>query len=336
MTPLRIGLIGCGWVGTSRHLPAYLAHEDAEVVAVYDHTLGRSEVAAKKAKGAIAARDLNEFFGQDLDAISVCTSPWSHAELTVDALQRGVHVLTEKPMAMNSAEAQSMADAAAAANKVLCVAHNFRFARSITQADALLERFGPVQYALGTQLSSFNRRLPRWYRELPGGLMFDELPHMLYTMQHFLGPIGLDDVRVVWNGDRSHLATCEIRLRGPNATGQVLTVFDSPVSEWHLSLIGTSGVADADMFREFATGVASDGGHEARDILRTSARALGGHVAGFATSGVKLAQRRLTWGHGPLITAFIEALRDGTAPPVSTEDALGIVRLTDGVVAALG
>ena len=62
----------------------------------------------------------------DLDAVVVCTTPESHAEITLEALSAGKHVLCEKPLAKTVAEAQAMVDAAAQAKRVLKCGFNHR------------------------------------------------------------------------------------------------------------------------------------------------------------------------------------------------------------------
>ena len=99
---IRVGVLGAGWVATARHLPSYKRDKRAVIVAVYDRRAERADSAAGRFGVPVATDDLDRFFAEELDAVSVCSSPWSHAELAVEALRNGFHVLTEKPMAMNS------------------------------------------------------------------------------------------------------------------------------------------------------------------------------------------------------------------------------------------
>lgn len=332
--PLRVGVMGAGWVATTRHIPSYRRHPDAEVTAVYDRRPERAEAAAAKS-GATSYRDLDAFFGQGLDVVSVCTPPWLHAEHAIEALSRGVHVFSEKPMALNAADAQAMADAADRAGRLLCVSHNLLFSRSLRRADALIGTTVP-QYVLGLQLSSLRRRLPDWYSRLPGGLLLDEAPHMLYILRHFLGPLTLHSARATFAPSTGLPATAEVLLGGTIANGQVTMVFDTPLSEWQLGVVTPERMVAIDLFRDVAVDIGSDGAHRPLDILATSGRAMLSHASGVLSSGTRYGAGRLLWGHDVLIARFVNAIRGKGPVPVDVADAVEIVRLSDSILADLG
>lgn len=333
---VRVGIVGAGWVAAARHIPSYRRHPDATVVAIYDHGAGHAERAAAELGIPHAYSNLECFLDDNIDVVSICTPPWAHAEIAIAALRRGCHVFTEKPMAMNEGEALDMADAARTSNRLLCVSHNFLFSRAVSQADGWL-RSSDVNYGFALQLSSLRRRLPSWYEDLPGGLLMDEVPHLLYTLQHFLGPLKLDDVRGVGRTDGGGFPTvAEIRVAGTNGPGQITTVLASPVSEWHVGLICDDIAVDLDLFRDIAVRVRSDNTHEASDILRTSASAMWSHSRGFAASGARYVAKRQFWGHDEIIRRFVDAVLGRGDVPVRTEDAISVVQLSDEILSAMG
>jgi predicted dehydrogenase len=332
---VRVGIVGTGWVATARHVPSYRTHPQAEVAAVYDRNPDRARTVAADLRIPRWFADLDGFLAADLDVVSICTPPTVHAELARAALGAGRHVLAEKPMAMNRAEAESMAEAARTSGRLLCVAHNFLFSRAVATADRFLAG-RPVRYAAGLQLSSLRRRLPSWYAELPGGLLQDECPHLLYTLARFLGPLELDHVRATTDPATGLPATAEILLQGRSGRGQVTMVFGTPVSEWHIGLVTADRVVDLDLFRDIAVRARSDRAHKPLDILRTSTRAVLDHARGFAGSGARYVSGRLFWGHDELIRRFVDAVLGRGPVPVPLDDALAVVRLTDAVLAGLG
>ena len=166
--------------------------------------------------------------------------------------------------------------------------------------------------------------------------MFDEAPHLVYTLNDLLGGgLRLDHVRGELDEDQQPRSV-ELLVAGRTGRGQVTMVFDSPVSEWHVMASSVSGLVTLDLFRDIAVRVRPDGAHRARDIARSSAAMLGGHVFGFAKAGGRLVRGRQFWGHDELIAEFVAAVRSGGASPVPVGDALAVVDFTDDVLAGLG
>lgn len=334
---VRVGVIGTGWVAQDRHIRAFRRHREAELVTVFDRKPERASQVAERMRIPHWSADMEEFLGSGLDAVSIATPPWTHAELAAAALERGIHVFTEKPMAMSLAEARGMVDAATKAGRLLCVSHNFLFSRAVEKARRFLGDDPGIQYAAAVQLSSLRRRLPDWYRDLPGGLFFDESPHLLYMLQDFLGaPLQVDHVRGRRGPGGSEIEALEVLLTGSRASGQMTMVFGAPVSEWQVVLTAKRGVVALDLFRDIAIRLRPDGAHLPRDILRTSARALAGHAFGFLTSGTRYATRRQFWGHDEIVRRFVDAVLGRGPSPVAPEESLGVVAATDRILAELG
>lgn len=328
----RVGIIGTGWVSQDRHIPSFQALPDVEVVGVFDRNRSRAEAAAVRFGIGLVADSREALLQAGLDAVSVATSPWSHAEHAIAALEAGMHVFCEKPMAMNPLEARTMAGAAEAAGKVLTISHNFLFARSTQSARRFLGAHPDLRWAAATQLSSETRRLPEWYRALPGGLLFDEVPHLLYMLRAFCGPLQLSHASSTWRGD--HPAAVQAIFEG-GLPVQATMVFGAPLSEWHVTLVGARRVVDLDLFRDIAIRLGPDGAHGPIDIARSSARAIVDHGVGFAASGLNLVRKRQRWGHDRLIAAFVDAARGEGPNPVPMAEALDVVGMVDELLHAI-
>ena len=128
---VRVGVIGTGAIAKYRHLPEYASREDVEIVALCD-ILENKAVKAAKRFGVDENKvytDYKEMLAKEkLDAVSVCLPNYLHAEVTIFALNQGLHVLVEKPMATSVKEADAMISAAKKNNKVLMVGQNQRLA----------------------------------------------------------------------------------------------------------------------------------------------------------------------------------------------------------------
>ena len=142
-------MIGVGWAG-QQHLAAYDALDDAEIVAVAGlEEPARTALARQYGIEHQVARweDLLELDG--LDAVSVAVPTFLHAPIAIAALERGLHVLSEKPVARNEAEAQAMVAAAQAAGRVLDVGFNHRQRGDIHKLKEIIDagRLGTPYYA---------------------------------------------------------------------------------------------------------------------------------------------------------------------------------------------
>jgi predicted dehydrogenase len=128
MEPARIGLIGCGGIARSAHLPA-IAHLSGLVRLVAAADV-RAEAARSAAApfGADAYTDYRQVLARrDVDMVILCTPEYAHREQVEAAAAAGKHVLSEKPMARTLAEADAMIDAARRAGVRLMIGHSRRF-----------------------------------------------------------------------------------------------------------------------------------------------------------------------------------------------------------------
>jgi predicted dehydrogenase len=131
-TKLRIGIIGSGGIAQSCHMKGYASIPDkCEIVAVCDVNEKVAQEAAEKFNVPNVFTDYKQLLSSGLvDAVSVTTPNKFHKDPTIEALQAGIHVLCEKPLAMNADEARSMCAAARDSGKILQVALQSRFGGS--------------------------------------------------------------------------------------------------------------------------------------------------------------------------------------------------------------
>ena len=161
---LRYGIVGCGGIAFSKHLPAVKALGDVEITAFCDVLPARAkkanlEYADGKAKVFTDYRDLLK---EELDAVLVLTPNNSHSEITVAALKSGKHVMCEKPMAINTAEAKAMIAARDAGKKLLTIGYQNRFRPDSLFLKAECEKgaLGEIYFARATAIR--RRAVPTW------------------------------------------------------------------------------------------------------------------------------------------------------------------------------
>ncbi|MEM7222090.1 MAG: Gfo/Idh/MocA family oxidoreductase [Pseudomonadota bacterium] len=124
MTDVRTAVVGVGHFGRY-HVEKYRNHPNATLVAVVDIDLEREEHIGAR-YGVPGYLDYRDVLDQ-VDAISIATPVSSHYEIAKAALEQGVHVLVEKPIAMTLPEADELIDLAAAKGLVLQVGHQERY-----------------------------------------------------------------------------------------------------------------------------------------------------------------------------------------------------------------
>ena len=190
---LRVGVVGIGWAG-QQHLMAYNALEGVRIVALagMEQELRDSLQAEYSIPNAFADwKEMLEHGG--LDAISVAVPTFLHAPISIAALERGIHVLSEKPIARNAIEGQAMVDAARKAGRVLDVAFNHRRRGDIGALKEVIDDggLGRPYYAKASWLRrSGIPTLGSWFTnpELAGGGPLADIGvHALDYALHLLG-----------------------------------------------------------------------------------------------------------------------------------------------------
>ncbi|MFX1820680.1 Gfo/Idh/MocA family oxidoreductase [Pseudarthrobacter sp. CC4] len=190
---LRVGVVGIGWAG-QQHLKAYHALDGVSIVSLagMEQELRDSLQAEYAIPNAFADwKDMLDHGG--LDAVSVAVPTFLHAPITIAALERGIHVLSEKPIARNAVEGQAMVDAARRAGRVLDVAFNHRRRGDIQALKGVIDAggLGRPYYAKASWLRrSGIPTLGSWFTnpELAGGGPLADIGvHALDYALHLLG-----------------------------------------------------------------------------------------------------------------------------------------------------
>jgi predicted dehydrogenase len=216
MTKLRIGVVGVGHIG-SNHARLYAEIDSAEFAAVYDVDLARANSIAKKYR-TTAAKSLEEF-AEMVDAASVATPTSTHYEVAQPLLERGKHLLIEKPITENTAHASQLAEIAARDHLILQVGH--------------VERFNPVLSALESRLThprfiEAHRLSPYPDRSTDIGVVLDLMIHDLEIILHLVrSPVqNIDAVGVPVLSKGEDIANARIRFEN----GCVANVTSSRIS----------------------------------------------------------------------------------------------------------
>jgi predicted dehydrogenase len=129
---LRLGFLGLGWIGRHR-MKAVIESGLAEAAAVCDPSEAARAAAAAECPGAVRLESLDALLGEDLDGLVIATPSALHAEQAIAALERGIPVFCQKPLARTAHEAGRVIDAARRADRLLGVDFSYRFAHAFSQ-----------------------------------------------------------------------------------------------------------------------------------------------------------------------------------------------------------
>ncbi|HLJ93373.1 MAG TPA: FkbM family methyltransferase [Gemmataceae bacterium] len=190
---LRLAIVGCGAITQMAHLPAIEHVDEVRLIGLVDTDGAQAQALAAEHGVPRVATRLEDLAG-DVDAVVLATPPHVRCALAQFALERGLHVLCEKPIANSVAECQQMIATAQAARRTLAVAHTYRFfanrchARTLFQAGAL-GRFVEARIEQGSPFSWPTRTAYTLRREcVPGGVLFNEGLHTLDLLFWWFGP----------------------------------------------------------------------------------------------------------------------------------------------------
>ena len=151
MSDLSVGVIGVGWAG-QQHVAACDVLDGVRVTALAGLEVPGREALAAQYGIERQVDDWEELLALDgLDAVTIAVPTFLHAPIAIAAFERGLHVLSEKPIARNAEEAQAMVDAARAAGRVFDVGFNHRQRGDMHKLRAIVAegRLGRPYYTKG-------------------------------------------------------------------------------------------------------------------------------------------------------------------------------------------
>jgi len=188
---VNVGIIGCGLVGQKR---ARAVGEGHRVVAVADALIDRAERLASQHPGCSVMPDAQTLIARsDVDLVVVATTNDALAALTVAAVERGKHVIVEKPAARRAAELTPVAEAARTHGVVVKVGFNHRFHPAFLKAREIWDSgvCGPLMFIRARYGHGGRLGMEREWRGDPalsgGGEMLDQGVHLIDLSRWFAG-----------------------------------------------------------------------------------------------------------------------------------------------------
>jgi predicted dehydrogenase len=335
MKQLKAAIIGSGLIAKLKHIPAFQKHRDkVHLAALCDLNIEAARQAASATSIPMVYADVAEMLAKEVpDIVDICTPPVTHAKLAIQALQAGSNVLIEKPMAQTIEECDAII-AAARENKVrVCVAHSDLFYYPFIEARKLVHQgtigaFRGMRIFLSTPTDYITSRSDHWAHKLPGGVIGETGPHVVYMTLAFINPIVDVSVNPLKQMDYcwSPFEDYRIDLIGEKAISSVTLSYATKqwmarmeiLAENATLLIDLEAMSLVKYRRErlepvpIGMSLLSETGQLLKNLTVTALR----HATGSLRST-----------HDFIIDGFVESIVNGIQPPVPAEEGRESVRV---------
>ena len=319
---LRVAVVGVGAAAQVSHIPALKKGDGVELVALCDPDEEKAARVAQRYGVPQTVERIDDLLKDDaLDALVICTPNYLHAPMAIAALQAGKHVMVERPLARNAAEAEKMVQAAKKADRVLMCAlsHRFRADSQILKKFVDGRELGRVFYAKAGWLRQRANWKPEDWRDKKrvagGGVLLDLGVQMLDLTLWILGDPGVESV------------TASAHFPPQSEVEDSLSAFLRLVGGSTLTLEVTWGLL---MEKDFAyCNLFGEHGAALWNPLRMH-RAMHGSLVN-VTPAMDSPRNVYKQGAEAQLAQFIDCARKGTAPAGSLQEALLVMHLVDAI-----
>lgn len=292
--PLKLGVAGAGVMGRN-HARVASDIRDFDLTHVLDMDAVTAEGVAA-AYGAVGVSSADAFVAAGLDCAIVATPNRTHADLSVALLEKGVHVLVEKPIAATVADARRMIDAAAANGRVLMVGQVERFNPAVEAVKRAIAGEDVISIQI-TRVGPFPPRMGEV------GVVIDLAVHDIDIIRHLTGSeiAEVQPQLARTRADREDTALLQFRLEN-GVIAHITTNWVTPYKTRTLQVATQNKFVVADLMTRQVTeyfGQQPDGSYSTRGVM--------------------------SWPAEPLkkeLEAFAHAIRTGEAPEVTGDDGL--------------
>ena len=328
---INVGLIGCGQIAEVAHLPCYQRLKDVKVVALCDLDGTRAKKLSRRFRVPKIYEESSELFkGERLDIVDICTPGFTHRRLCMEAIQNGVNVLVEKPLALSVAEGKEIDKASKNKDVKVCVVHDYRFKEPFVKAINMYKqgKIGRIKEITSVQHGLSIYSLPPWLwnEKRSGGILYDLGIHIVDLQAWFCGKheeiIGINakfDEKLNYHTDIQAIIKYET-----GATGILDLVWFSSSPVFHFNVYGTATDIFTELFPErFA--VSRSPLSPITDFFIETER-----VLEFAKK-VLLRQRKkyATYSFMKLLSNYVIAIKEDKEPPVSVKSVINTMKLLE-------
>jgi len=314
MDKVRIGIVGTGYIG-GVHGRIYSRDERAEVAALFDIVPEKAEQLSRSIGGKVCAS--RDELLENCDGVLVCTPNKTHKEIALNAIAEGKHIFCEKPFAIGIEDARELRDAAQNGTGVFQVGHNRRYAPVYAKLKELLG--GDKAHSAHIKMNRGELVNPVWTGDVnvTGGFLYETTIHLFDMMRFQFGEIA---ELTAYGSQHEYPELDEFSIIFKFKNGFHCTFASSSDASWHFPF------ERIEVFCHHRTIMTE----EMERLLDSR-----GMDANFETLSWHMTEKEERWGYVQEDRAFIDAILNGTAPPVTAEDGFMSVELVESVYTAI-
>ena len=326
---LRVGIVGAGLMGRWHARAGRQAGGKIVAVADPDQSAADSFAAAFPRTQVFA--DAAEIMAHtSLDVLHVCAPTATHRQIAESAINAGVHLLIEKPLAATAAETIALFDLAAENRVNLCPVHQFAFQPGVEKAAKNMARIGrPIHLEAKICSTGGNES----DADKLDAIAFDVIPHPLSLMQVFLGNrMSAENWEIV----RPAAGELRISKRAEDVSLSILISMNARPTTNYFQIFGTSGTIHLDLFH----------GYSIIEPGKTSRTTKIWHpfdlaLRHFSAATINLTQRSARGeaaypGLRQLIQKFYQTVRTGAPAPVTPAETIMTAQIRDRLIEQAG
>ena len=333
---MRVGIIGCGAIAARAHIPAF-ARAGATLVAVADIDISRAKALAKKFSVPAVYSDYHELLAEDVEMVAICTPPKTHAQIAIDAADKGKHILLEKPMTTSLEDAKRVVNACRLNKIKLCMVHEFRFFPCVQEAKKRISS-GKLGNILSIEMISHPQFPMRWTDSTwfydKWNLLDDMGVHIIDILGYltdWIPPRTVSAVARDATGNMGFFNQIQAIIELVNSCAVYLNLsYVTGTYEMTGRIFGTAGKIEVDVTNNYLSEIH---GYitpidELSSTIRKSWRTAGAIIT-------KAYFRGSLNYYDVVIPSFLNSIAQGTDPPVGPEEGMWVVdfvqRIKDSV-----
>ncbi len=345
---MKVGIVGCGRIA-EYHLKFLVQRKDVEIVGLADKDLNRAKQMGERYGITNTFSSIDELIDSAvIDVLHILTPPQYHLEQAIKAIEKGIHILIEKPIALSFEDAQKIFDLAKKKNVKVCPDYIHLFNPIFLDAKVNIQKNnlgdlvhaecfmsidstgGDIREAIGIH----------WSYELPGGIMQNYITHPLYLIFDWIGQPKRFTTFSQKFGTFSQGLTdhIDVLVEGEKANGKITLTFAPKFENYYLKLFFDKGTVTVDFITQ--TVMIETVSNLPRSINRLLINLVRSQqlLGGSARNVFLFLRKKMVPYHGlkNLIEAFYGWIDDSRACPISEELALYVSYAEENILKQAG